>query len=128
MGILSKSSRGRSTLWSSFPASLAVVAIFVCMVSSASANLIGIDLGSTFMKATLVKPGQPFTIVENTASKRKTESMVTIGKDQRSFGADSMLESGKYPLTTFQEVQRMFGQKFDSDFVSKFKEHNFVSN
>ena len=36
--------------------------------SEVSANIIGFDFGSSFMKATLVKPGSPFSIVENTAS------------------------------------------------------------
>lgn len=76
---------------------------------TASANLIGLDFGSTFMKATLVRPGKKFAIVENTASKRKTETMVTLGKENRLFGADSLLESGKYPLSTFGDVFRLFG-------------------
>ena len=75
-----------------------------------SANLIGLDFGSSFMKATLVRPGKKFAIVENTASKRKTEAMVTLGKENRLYGADSFLESGKYPLTTFSELWRTFGQ------------------
>lgn len=54
--------------------------------------MIGFDFGSTYFKITLVKPGQPFSIVENTASKRKTESMVTIGKEERLFGSDSFME------------------------------------
>ena len=76
----------------------------------ASANIIGFDFGSTFMKATLVIPGSPFAILENTASKRKTETMVSLGVENRLFGADSLLESGKYPTTTFAEMQRVFGQ------------------
>ena len=75
-----------------------------------SANLIGIDFGSSYIKATLVKPGQPFSIVENTASGRKTESMVTLGVENRLFGKDSFLESGKFPLTTFSELFRTFGK------------------
>jgi molecular chaperone DnaK (HSP70) len=93
-----------------------------------SANLIGIDFGSTFMKATLVKPGQPFAIVENTASGRKTESMVTLGSENRLYGKDSFLESSKYPLTTFSDLHRTFGKKFDSDELAKFKEQRFVTN
>lgn len=81
--------------------------------------MLGIDFGQKFMKATLVKPGQPFTIVENTASKRKTENMVTIGNENRLYGADSLLESGKYPKTTFSEVFRQFGQKFDGEQIAK---------
>lgn len=74
-----------------------------------SANLIGLDFGSSFMKATLVRPGKKFAIVENTASKRKTEAMVTLGNENRLFGADSLMDSGKYPLSTFGEVFRTFG-------------------
>jgi hypothetical protein len=39
----------------------------------------------------LVQPGKPFSIVENTASKRKTEAMVSLGTENRIFGADSFL-------------------------------------
>ena len=37
-----------------------------------SANVIGFDFGSNFFKIVLVKPGAPFTIVENVTSMRKT--------------------------------------------------------
>jgi hypoxia up-regulated 1 len=80
------------------------------------------------MKATLVRPGKKFAIVENTASKRKTEAMVTLGKENRLYGADSFLESGKYPLSTFSELWRTFGEKFDSDSISKMKDDRFVTN
>jgi hypothetical protein len=61
------------------------------------------------MKATLVRPGKKFAIVENTASKRKTEAMVTLGNENRLFGADSLMDSGKYPVSTFGELLRTFG-------------------
>ena len=38
------------------------------------------------MKATLVQPGKPFSIVENSASKRKTEAMVSLGNENRILG------------------------------------------
>ena len=75
-----------------------------------SANLIGIDFGSSYIKATLVKCGQPFSIVENTTSGINTGSMVTLGVENRLFGKDSFLESGKFPLTTFSELFRTFGK------------------
>jgi len=47
----------------------AAAILAVCNVATpASADLIGFDFGSNFMKATLVIPGKPFGIVENTAS------------------------------------------------------------
>ena len=52
-----------------------------CLMENASANVIGFDFGSTFFKITLVQPGNPFQIVENTTSKRKTESQFTVTKD-----------------------------------------------
>ena len=54
--------------------------------------------------------------------------MVTLGKENRLFGADSLMDSGKYPLSTFGEVLRTFGQKFDSDEIQKLKEHRMVTN
>ena len=81
------------------------------------ANLIGVDFGSSFIKATLVRPGKKFEIVENTASKRKTENMITLGPENRLYGVDALMESGKQPKNTFGEFQRLFGQKFDSDII-----------
>lgn len=81
---------------------LTTTIIFV--INVVQSQLIGFDFGSTFMKATLVMPGIPFSIVENTASKRKTETMVTIGDDNRLYGADSYIEHSKYPLTTFANI------------------------
>ena len=80
------------------------------------------------MKATLVRPGKKFAIVENTATKRKTEGMVTLGKENRLYGADSFMEAGKYPLTTFSELFRSFGQKFDADTINKWKGERYVTN
>lgn len=97
-------------------------------LTAVSANLIGLDFGSSFMKATLVRPGKKFAIVENTASKRKTETMVTLGKENRLFGADSLMDSGKYPLSTFGELFRTFGMKYDADQIGKFKEQRMVTN
>lgn len=91
-------------------------------------NLIGFDFGSDFMKATLVKAGKPFTIIENTASKRKTETMVSIGVENRLFGADSFLESGKYPTTTFSQIARTFGRPFDSEWISNMKKDKYIFN
>lgn len=95
--------------------------VLVCALPIVNSTLIGFDFGSNFMKATLVKAGKPFSIIENTASKRKTETMVTIGNENRLFGADSFLESGKYPKTTFSNLARTFGRPFDSDFTVQLK-------
>jgi len=35
--------------------------------------------------------------------------MLTIGSENRLYGKDSFLESGKYPKTTFSDILRIFG-------------------
>ena len=80
------------------------------------------------MKGTLVQPGQPFSIIENTASARKTETMLTIGTENRLYGKDAFLESGKYPQTTFADLLRIFGEKFDADAVAKLREERMITN
>lgn len=77
------------------------------------------------MKATLVIPGKPFGIIENTASQRKTNTMVTLGKENRLFGVDSFTEASKYPFTTFEELQRQFGQTYEEELIAKFKKERF---
>jgi len=54
--------------------------------------------------------------------------MVTIGNENRLFGADSFLESGKYPATTFSEMARTFGQMYDEEYIAKFKKERFIYN
>ena len=40
--------------------------------------VLGIDFGSEFMKISIITPGKPFSIIEDTTSKRKTYSAVFI--------------------------------------------------
>lgn len=54
--------------------------------------------------------------------------MVTIGQENRLYGADSLLEMGKYPKSTFNLIQRTFGKNFDSDWIAKFKKEYMVFN
>ena len=59
----------------------------MCMLFSlsgipvAKANVVGFDFGSSFFKLTLVLPGTPFGIVENTTGGRKTDTMITIAPE-----------------------------------------------
>lgn len=46
------------------------------LLSGVQGSVLGIDLGGEFMKISSVSPGKSFMIVENTATKRKTQSAV----------------------------------------------------
>jgi hypoxia up-regulated 1 len=54
--------------------------------------------------------------------------MITLGNEQRDYGADSLISSGKFPKTTFEEMQRLFGSKFDAEAMEKFKQQRFITN
>ena len=90
--------------------------------------MIGFDFGSTYFKITLVKPGQPFAIVENTASKRKTETWITITEDERFFGVDSFTESTKHPVTSYSQLHRFIGQEWNADFIDKILKERYIVN
>lgn len=51
--------------------------------------ILGVDLGSLYMKVALVKSGSPLEIVTNLHSKRKTEQMILFDQSQRLYGADA---------------------------------------
>lgn len=79
----------------------------------ANANVIGFDFGSSFFKVVLVKPANPFQIVENITSKRKTESFMAIGPEDRKFGVDAYNFATKAPKTTFSQAAFLLGTEFD---------------
>ena len=106
---------------------LTVLALTSVQCANAT-SVIGFDLGSTFFKITLVKPGQSFQIVENVTSKRKTESMMTIGPEQRLFSADSFVAAARYPKTTFTEAASQFGVTYDADELARLQADRFVMN
>ena len=61
--------------------------ILALVAAVASANVIGIDFGTEFMKVALVQPGSPLEIVTNTVSKRKSETVVACVRGERLFAA-----------------------------------------
>ena len=102
--------------------------VLICLSSQVAANVIGFDFGSTFFKITLVQPGNPFTIVENTTSKRKTDSQFTITKDVRLFGADSFIGTSRNPKTTFADTASFLGMEYDSDSIERMQSERFILN
>ena len=51
--------------------------------------ILGVDLGSLYMKVALVQRGAPLEIVTNLHSKRKTEQMILFDQGARFYGADA---------------------------------------
>lgn len=68
--------------------------LFLCIwlslwSESVLGSILAIDYGADFIKASLMKPGQPFDVLLNRDSKRKIQSSVGWKKNDRLFGQDA---------------------------------------
>lgn len=90
--------------------------------------MIGVDLGNEYFKSTLVKPGYPFTIVENTASQRKTPTALAFTSEQRVYGLDAIMQSGSNPNNTFAFVRDLIGIEYNEENLELLRSKFFIFN
>jgi len=89
----SRTSRRAKMLWTA-------ACLLLLPVACHARAILGVDLGSLYMKVALVQSGNPLEIVTNLHSKRKTEQMILFDRQQRFYGADaSALLARKSHLT-----------------------------
>jgi hypoxia up-regulated 1 len=72
--------------------------------------ILGVDLGSLYMKVALVQRGAPLEIVTNLHSKRKTENMILFDSETRFYGADANSLYGRKPTKTPSSLSIMLGR------------------
>lgn len=102
--------------------------LFASSFHVTSALVLGIDLGSLFFKVALVKPGNPFTIVTNTASKRKTETAMAFNDENaRQFAGDAKNLMTRKPLQTFTFARTLLGRNSTHPITRKVSE-TFLSH
>ncbi|KAK4197069.1 putative heat shock protein family 70 protein [Triangularia verruculosa] len=97
---------------------LSAIFLFSSHVFAVSAVL-GVDLGTEFIKAALVKPGIPLEIVLTKDSRRKEISAVTFKPPQngpkkgtypeRAYGSDAMALAPRFPGDTFPNLKPLLG-------------------
>ncbi|KAI9810768.1 MAG: lumenal Hsp70 protein [Pycnora praestabilis] len=98
---------------------LSIVFLFSATASAASAVL-GIDLGTEYMKAVLVKPGIPLEIVLTKDSRRKEASAVAfkplkaalIHSDsfpERLYGGDAVALAARFPGDVYPNLKPLLG-------------------
>ena len=75
-----------------------------------SKAILGVDLGSLYMKVALVQRGAPLEIVTNMHSKRKTEQMVMFDAGTRFYGADASSLIARKPTKTPQSMSLFLGR------------------
>ncbi|KAL8738776.1 MAG: hypothetical protein Q9181_000454 [Wetmoreana brouardii] len=123
---------GRRRL-SSLTLVLSILFLFASTASAVSAVL-GIDLGTEYIKTALVKPGIPLEIVLTKDSKRKEAATVAFkpskssapGSDafpERVYGGDALTLSARFPSDVYPNLKPLLGQHFQTnDLVSVYKD------
>jgi len=84
--------------------------LFLLPVQTKCKAILGIDLGSLYMKVALVQRSAPLEIVTNLHSKRKTEQMILFDGEARFYGADASSLLGRKPHLTPTFMSLMLGR------------------
>ncbi|KAK4983955.1 lumenal Hsp70 protein [Elasticomyces elasticus] len=108
---------------------LTLVAAFVLLftsTASAASAVLGIDLGTEYIKAALVKPGIPLEIVLTKDSKRKEASALafkpsgntppTLGSfPERLYGGDALALAARFPNDVYPNLKPLLGSLGSGD-------------
>ncbi|CAI6336354.1 unnamed protein product [Periconia digitata] len=109
---------------------LGLTFLFAHTASAASAVL-GVDLGTEYIKAALVKPGVPLDIVLTKDSKRKEASAVAFKPlksgplpageyPERFYGSDAVALAGRFPGDVYPNLKQLLGISSADDIVRTF--------
>jgi hypoxia up-regulated 1 len=97
---------------------LAVVILsMLAICSQVQASLMAVDLGSEFIKVSLIKPGRtPISIVVNEMSKRKTPALVGFAPDgERLLGEEAFSFAARYPETVYARTRDLLGKTAEDE-------------
>lgn len=101
----------------SFRSPLVLLLLLLSLASRSSfvsaRAILGVDLGSLYMKVALVQSGSPLEIVTNLHSKRKTEQMILFEPKQhmqRFYGADAASLLARKSTSTPALMSLMLGR------------------
>jgi hypoxia up-regulated 1 len=87
--------------------------------------ILGVDLGSLYMKVALVQRNSPLEIVTNLHSKRKTEQMVLFDAGTRFYGADANSLIARKPHLTPQAMSIFLGRTAEHPTVQILAERHY---
>ena len=112
----------------------------LCAVFLLSANVLavsavlGVDLGTEYIKAALVKPGIPLEIVLTKDSRRKETSAVAFKPPQngpaantypeRLYGSDAMALNARFPGDVYPNLKPLLGVAADSAVVQNYDDRH----
>ncbi|KAL5335366.1 Hsp70 protein-domain-containing protein [Aspergillus crustosus] len=93
---------------------------FPASTSAAGSAILGVDVGTEYIKAALVKPGIPLEIVLTKDSKRKESAAVAFKPTRQSddvfperfYGGDALALTARYPDDVYQNLKTLLGLPF----------------
>ncbi|KAL1643838.1 lumenal Hsp70 protein [Didymella pomorum] len=96
--------------------------------ASAASAVLGVDLGTEYIKAALVKPGVPLEIVLTKDSRRKETSAIAFKPlksgalpegsfPERFYGADAIALQARFPADVYPNLKHLLGAPSGSDAV-----------
>ncbi|GAB4822077.1 hypothetical protein N2152v2_009123 [Parachlorella kessleri] len=86
----------------------------------ASGALFAVDLGTEYLKISIVKPGRiPIQVVINEMSKRKTPAMVGFVGGERLIGEEAASLTGRYPDRVYTGLKDWLGRTADDAAVQR---------
>lgn len=117
----------RRSIWS-IPAVLFGLTLLLSYISTARAAsaVLGIDVGTEYLKAALVKPGIPLEIVLTKDSKRKEASALAFKKSpilidgeesfpERLYGSDAVALAARFPEDVYSNLKSLVGVTFEGE-------------
>jgi hypoxia up-regulated 1 len=98
---------------------IAIPLIVLSLAALSYGAVIGIDFGSEYFKVSMIAPGKSFVIVENMASKRKTNNAISFANNQRWYESNAMTKRLKFPQNTFVFTKKFLGALSNDEEVFK---------
>jgi hypoxia up-regulated 1 len=96
-------------LWRSTPVLLLLLG--AALLQPSAGSLMGVDLGLSYVKVSVARPGKGLELVTNEQAKRKTPAAVGFTEDgERLFGDAAIAYSGKAPDRVVLDGRNLIGQ------------------
>ncbi|EPS25479.1 hypothetical protein PDE_00412 [Penicillium oxalicum 114-2] len=100
---------------------LILLASFTSPVSAAGSAVLGVDVGTEYFKATLVKPGIPLEIVLSKDSKRKESAAIAFKPTrdssapfpERFYGGNALALAARFPDDVYINLKTLLGVSFE---------------
>ena len=75
----------------------------------------------------MLRPGRPFTMVENLQSQTKTNSIVSFNDNERLFGFDAKNRKARFPKQVLNYMHFFLGRSLQEKEITSFMENFFLS-